>query len=286
MVEATIERPTRRTVQWTGILTVGYLFASLPWGGGIHVVGGVNVHPEAAYPLVGGLLFGPAGAFGSAFGVLLTHVSRGGFGLASPIISLGFLVEAFVAYALWGHIGVLSTGDSPSNRTFPQMLEFTVVALVASLGGTAVTAWGLDLLGLFPFYVTAQSVIDTFVSAVVLGMPALYLVQRAVPDRDVVGPVTDEPSVVESKSGSIGSDRKLVVVLLAWFGFGVAASLGTDVFGAISQPSIAKHIDETVASGQALLVLAAHLAQGLVGMAALTLLIRYCLDASAETAAT
>ncbi|UCD57643.1 MAG: QueT transporter family protein, partial [Candidatus Hydrogenedentota bacterium] len=70
---------------------------------GIPIIPGITeFRPGAVIPVVFGLLFGPAGAWGAAFGNVIGDFF-GTFGIGSLFGFLGNFFYGFLAYKVWAH---------------------------------------------------------------------------------------------------------------------------------------------------------------------------------------
>ncbi len=128
-----------------------YAAVLIPFKVGIPLVPGfAELRPANALPIVASLLFGPAAAWGAAFGNLIGDCF-GTLGLSSVFGFLGNFFYGYVPYLLWGRLGPLSSGQDPEPRSWRQVTEFVLVTFAASLVCALVIAWGVDLLGLVPF---------------------------------------------------------------------------------------------------------------------------------------
>jgi energy-coupling factor transport system substrate-specific component len=103
-------------------------------------------------PIVLGLLFGPAGAWGAAAGNLAGDLF-GTFTLSSFFGFFGNFLLAFIPYAMWGRLGLFIRGGDPAMRSIGQWIEYVAITTVASISCATVIAWGVMLLGAAPFAV-------------------------------------------------------------------------------------------------------------------------------------
>lgn len=165
-----------RMVALTAVIAAVYMAALIPFKGFIIVPGFTEVRPANALPVAFGLLFGPAAAWGAAIGNLLSDAFGGTLTVGSVFGFVGNFFSAFVVYKLWGHLGPLSSNEKPAMRSLPQVFEFVVISFVSAAGTAAIIAWGVDLLGLFPFSVFALIIsVNNFLAAALIGPPILYL---------------------------------------------------------------------------------------------------------------
>ena len=145
---------------------------------GIPLIPGITeVRPANVVPVVFSLLFGPAAAWGSAIGNLIGDL----FGTLGPGSFFGFIGNFFfglVPYAIWGHMGVLSAGVEPDmrSRRGRQVLEYALVAFLASTVCAVIIAWGLEVLKMLPFAVLGNIItVNNFLAAIILGPILLYI---------------------------------------------------------------------------------------------------------------
>jgi len=92
------------------------------------------------------ILFGPAAAWGSAFGNLIGDFF-GTLGLGSIFGFVGNFFYGLVAYKLCGKMGPLSSKEPMEARNGRQIVEYLLLAFLASAACAAVIAWGVDLFG-------------------------------------------------------------------------------------------------------------------------------------------
>ena len=146
--------------------------------GGIPIVPGVTeVRPANVFPPVFGLLFGPAGAWGSAIGNLIGDLFGGTLGMGSIFGFFGNFFLGFIPYKMWGAtFGLVPKNDMKQNtNSFKKVLAFELVSLVAAAACGVIIAWYLDLTGIVPFAFLAITItVNNFAASVVLG-PILLL---------------------------------------------------------------------------------------------------------------
>lgn len=206
-----------------------YAAALIPFMELVIVPGFTTVRPANVLPVVLSLLFGPAAAWGSAFGNLFADAFGGTLTWGSAFGFVGNFFYGFVAYRLWGNLGALSSGEEPDMRSFRQVAEYLVVALVAAAGTGAIIGWGLDVLGLLPFSVLATIItINNFLPSAVLGPPLLYLLY---PRLRAIGALY--PDLMDGEQlPAVSSSRRrraalgIAFVSLAWVLVGIAISVG------------------------------------------------------------
>ena len=122
------------------------------------IPGFTEVRVANIFPMVFGLLFGPAGAWGAAFGNLIGDIF-GTFGPASFFGFFGNFLLGFVPYALWGRLHPLSSGDEPALQTVQQWIEYLLIAVLSSAACATLIGWGVDMLGFVPFKIISNIIV-------------------------------------------------------------------------------------------------------------------------------
>ncbi|WP_411968804.1 QueT transporter family protein [Haloferax sp. YSSS75] len=165
-----------RMVALTAVITAVYMTGLIPFKGFAIVPGFTEIRPANVLPVVLGLLFGPAAAWGAGFGNLFSDAFGGTLTAGSTFGFVGNFFSAFVAYKLWGNLGRLSSGEKPKMRSVSQLVEYGVISFVAAATTATIISWGVDLLGLFPFSVFAIIItLNNFLAAAILGPILLYV---------------------------------------------------------------------------------------------------------------
>lgn len=180
---------------------------------GIPLIPGITeIRPANVVPVVFSLLFGPAAAWGAAFGNLIGDFF-GTLGLGSLFGFLGNFAFGLVPYKLWGRMGPLSCRQPIESRSGRAVLEFLLVAFLASAACAAVIAWGVDLLGLVPFgFLGPVITLNNFIAAALLGPFLLWLLYPRAKRWDILWTEILEPAEISR------SARPWVGALLMWVG--------------------------------------------------------------------
>lgn len=135
------------------------------------VPGFTELRPGNAIPIVCGLLFGPAAAWGCAIGNLMADF----FGTVGPGSFFGLIgnfLFAYVPYRLW----VMFKGFNPPRGTWREVPLLVLVIFLGSAACAVIIGTGLDLLGLVPYVVlTSIITVNNSVAGIVLGIPLLIL---------------------------------------------------------------------------------------------------------------
>ena len=272
-----------RMIVLTVVVTAVYTAVLIPFKEFVLIPGFTEIRPANVYPVVFGLLFGPAAAWGSAFGNLLGDVFGGTLTAGSVFGFVGNFFFGFASYRLWGNLTGVSSGREPAMRSGDELVEFTLIALVASSGTGAIIAWGLEVLGLVPFAVIGPIIaVNNFVTAAVFGPPLLYVLYPRVKRDGLLYPhlmrVAALPAVGERRQRTAAAAVSLVSVL--WLVVGVAVSVGLGSHpggvgpGPMTPPAGAEARIQRAVGSVALVVLLA--ASALSGERLSTLLERGC----------
>ncbi|HTU01555.1 MAG TPA: QueT transporter family protein [Candidatus Sulfotelmatobacter sp.] len=180
---------------------------------GIPLIPGITeLRPANAVPVVFSLLFGPAAAWGAAFGNLIADFF-GTLGLGSLFGFVGNFFYGLIPYKLWGKMGPLSVPGGLEVRSGRQVVEYLLSALLASGVCAAVIAWGVDLFGLVPFgFLGPIIALNNFAAAAVLGPFLLWLLYPRAKRWDILW-----TEILEADDVSLAR-RPWVGVTLMWVG--------------------------------------------------------------------
>ncbi len=220
-----------RMIMLVAVVAAVYAALLIPFAGLVIIPGITAVRPGNVIPVIFGLMFGPAAAWGSAIGNLINDIFAGTFGPGSAFGFVGNFFFGLLGYKLWGNLGALSSGVEPDFREKPgrQLLEFAVVGIVASAACAAIIAWGLEVLGLFPFSVLGTVIfVNNTIAVLVLGPPLLYLTYPRIKAMGLLypdllhGEDLPETSATRAQTAAFG----LAVVSVVWVVVGIAFSLG------------------------------------------------------------
>ena len=186
------------------------------------IPGITELRPANVFPIIFGLMFGPAGAWGAALGNLIGDF----FGTLSPGSIGGFVGNfylGFVSYKLWG--ALLSGKDAAIQNVnaWRRFAAYVVVSLVAAVACGVIIGWWLDVLGMVPFAFLASVIsANNFLHELVLGPPLLLLLYPPIKRwgliwTDIMAP-EDVPAAPALRLGGIlmivGAIGGLVVGLL------------------------------------------------------------------------
>ncbi len=134
------------------VLSAGiYMLFLLPTKAIPIIPGYTEFRPATIFPVIFGLLFGPAGAWGAAIGNLAGDCF-GTLSMGSVFGFIGNFFFAYIPYKLWGRIKLGYSRDrTPTINSSLKLVEFGLISIVASISCAVIIAWGIDLLRLVPF---------------------------------------------------------------------------------------------------------------------------------------
>ena len=151
-----------------------YAAVLIPFKGFAIVPGFIEIRPANVFPVVLGLLFGPAGAWGAAIGNLigdffgtLTIGSVGGF--------VGNFFLALLPYKMWSAYFRRDENMETNVDSGKKLGVYIALVILASVVCAVIISWWIDLLGLVPF--TAALALIVFNNAIMAGVlgPILLL---------------------------------------------------------------------------------------------------------------
>jgi energy-coupling factor transport system substrate-specific component len=178
-----------RMVVLTAICAALYAAILIPFKVVPLIPGITEFRPANAIPVVCSFLFGPAAAWGSAFGNLIGDFF-GGLGPGDVFGFFGNLCYGLVPYLVWEAV----TDAAPVPRSIGGWIGLLLVIALAAMLCATVVGWGLNLLAFHPFTVLGTiALINNLVVAVVLSPFLLALlyprIRRArLLYRDLLGP--------------------------------------------------------------------------------------------------
>jgi energy-coupling factor transport system substrate-specific component len=199
-----------RMIILTALSAAIYAAFLIAFKGGIVIVPGITeVRPANVFPPVFGLLFGPAGAWGSAIGNTIGDLFGGTLGPGSIFGFFGNFFLGFIPYKMWGATwGLVKKGDMfPNVNNISKIIAFEIVAFVSSAACAIVIAWYLDLAGIVPFaFLGLVITFNNFLAAVVVGPILLALLYPRVKRWGLVWTdIMDKGDVAAGFAKNLGS---------------------------------------------------------------------------------
>jgi len=132
----------------TAICAAIYVAVLAPFKGFVLIPGLTEVRPGAAIPVVMSFLFGPAAAWGSAFGNVMADILGG---MLTPVSLFGFIgnfAYGYLPYALWR---ALMGQTNPVRSGLKGWLMYSVILVTSCLAAGSIIGWGADILHMAPF---------------------------------------------------------------------------------------------------------------------------------------
>jgi energy-coupling factor transport system substrate-specific component len=212
------------------VLTAGVFAAILiPFKGIPLIPGHTELRPANAIPLVFGLLFGPAGAWGAACGNLIGDFF-GTLGIGSFFGFWGNFLAAYLPYKMWG--------DRPLNQIGRHLPRFVGAVVLGAWSCAVVIGFGVEAFKLLPFNIIAIAVfINNALVTLVLGPFLLRLLAPRVSRWDL-----DWREQMDPEDRIPGPAPRLGLIL-AWLGSGAGflggLALSFHLLGWLGLPSLA-----------------------------------------------
>lgn len=194
---------------------------------GIPIIPGITeFRPAAVIPVVFGLLFGPAGAWGAAFGNLIADFF-GTFGPGSIPGFFGNFFYGFLGYKVWAHMGLASSEEDLMIDSRKKALNFILISVLCSLACAGIIAWGLEVLKLLPFAFIGPIIgINNTIACLVLGILLMRLLYSRLNRWDLVWfAIMDEKDRPRGRSPKAGT-ALIWLGVVGGFIVGVALSAG------------------------------------------------------------
>jgi energy-coupling factor transport system substrate-specific component len=212
------------------VLTAGIFAAILIPFKGIPLIPGLTeLRPANVIPVVFGLLFGPAGAWGAALGNLIGDFF-GTLGAGSFFGFWGNFLAAYLTYKMWN--------NRPLGAIKGHLPRFILAVLLGAMACAVTIGFGVEALKLLPFSVIAAAVfVNNAIIALVLGPFLLALLEPRVSRWDL-----SWMELLDPEDRTPGPAPRLGLIL-AWLGAGggflLGLGLGLGVINAAGWPSLA-----------------------------------------------
>jgi energy-coupling factor transport system substrate-specific component len=207
------------------------------------IPGFTEIRPAAAVPLVFGLLFGPAAAWGSGLGNVIGDFFGGTLSLGSVFGFFGNFLFALTPCKLLGSPSAEAGAPAPTGW------RGTAGILAASVPASAVCAatvgWGTDLFGLLPFTALGAVIfannllVGVFLAPVLLRLvrprvASWHLLWTDIMEVAPVSPARHRAGVAAIWIGALGALATGIVLSMGLYGgelfqFGAGEKAGTGV---------------------------------------------------------
>lgn len=206
-----------------------YAAVLIPFKGFVLIPGFTEVRPASVLPVVLGLLFGPAGAWGAAFGNLIGDFF-GTLTIGSVFGFMGNFFFAFVPYKLWNKLGLVDSDDKEQLllNNAKKIINYLLVAVLGALSCALIIAWGLELLRLVPFAVLAGIIsVNNSLPAVILGIPLLLILYPRIKRWDLLWTEIVDAQELEAHNALSGLGAAVMII-------GIVGGLAAGLTGQVS----------------------------------------------------
>ncbi len=200
-----------------------YAAVLIPFKAIVLIPGVTELRPASAFPVVFGILFGPAGAWGAAIGNLIGDFF-GSLGLGSIFGFIGNFMFAYTAYVIWHYIG----DNVPKLDSGFKYVKYIIAGLGGSLACALIIGYGLDLMGMVPYAALGTIIaLNNSIPTIILGIPLLMVLYPRIKKwnllwTDIIPEEVPEPTV----------KRKLIATIFAVVVIGgFIICLGSALFG-------------------------------------------------------
>ncbi len=148
------------------------------------IPGFTEVRVANIFPMVFGLLFGPAGAWGTAFGNLIGDLFGGTFGPGSIGGFAGNFLLGYLPYTLWMTlIPFAETSREWKKGSWRSWASYLLIAYISSASCAIVISTFVDTLGLVPYAVLSKIITLNNTLASWIGLVLLLSVFPVVKDQ-------------------------------------------------------------------------------------------------------
>ncbi len=206
-----------------------YAALLIPFKALVLIPGFTEIRPASAFPVVLGLLFGPAGAWGAAIGNLIGDFF-GTLSIGSIPGFIGNFFFAYVPYKLWRNLGLIDRGDPDPLllKGGKKYLTYILVAVLGSMACALIIAWGLEVLRLVPFAALATIIcLNNSLPSVILGIPLLIVLYPRIKKWDLLWTdIVDEEYLDKNTALTKIGALLMAAGIVGGFATGLAAALG------------------------------------------------------------
>ena len=230
----TMWRNTRMIIL-TAVCAAIYSAALLAFKTAIPLIPGITeVRVGNIFPMPFGLMFGPAGAWGSAIGNLIGDIFGGTIGPSSLAGFVGNFLLGYLPYTLWTTLVPFHQKSLDWDpRSWSNWLTYILIAFISAAACAVVISVFVDFLGIVPFRFLVKIIFINNSLGRLIGAILLSSVFILVKDHLHLfwGDVMDEADQGKPLFGTLGA---WIVSLSTLFGFsgglGTHLILNTDIF--------------------------------------------------------
>ncbi len=169
----------------------------------------MGIRVASMFPMIFGLLFGPAGAWGAALGNLIGDL--GALTWKSLFDFIGIFLLGYLPYTMWTTLKPLANGQrEPAGRNWRSWVLYILIALISAAASSVVITTWLEALGYVPYTVLFAILLVVSVISVcgsLIGGIVLLVVYGVVKKRLglIWWDVMDEQDIGEPLAGTLGA---------------------------------------------------------------------------------
>lgn len=147
-----------RMIILTAVCAAIYGAALIAFKTAIPLIPGITeVRVANIFPMVFGLLFGPAGAWGTAIGNLIGDVFGGTLGPGSIAGFVGNFLLGYLPYTMWmTFLPFLKLPQEWKSGSIPSWINYFFIAFISSASCAVVISTFVDALGIVPYGVLVK----------------------------------------------------------------------------------------------------------------------------------
>ncbi len=236
----TLWRDTRMIIL-TAVCAAIYSAALLAFKTAIPLIPGITeIRVGNIFPMPLGLMFGPAGAWGSAIGNLIGDIFGGTLTPASVAGFVGNFLLGYLPYTLWTTLVPFNQKSGDWNpRKWTHWITYVLIAFISASACAVVISAFVDLVGLVPYKVLVKIItLNNFLGALI-GVVLLTSVFKLVKDHLHLfwADVLEETAQGKPLAGPLGAWLVTAAALFGLFG-GMVIDLPISTLGWLSTAAI------------------------------------------------
>jgi energy-coupling factor transport system substrate-specific component len=182
------------------------------------IPGITEVRVAGVFPIVFGFLFGPAGAWGLAFGNLIGDIFGGTLSPASIAGFFGNFLLGYLPYTLWTSLIPLAEKTYTWNiKSWRSWCSYIMISFIAGASCAVVISVAADALGMAPYTVLSKIIVLNNTIGAFIGVILLIAVYDVTKNQFGL--------VWTDVMGVVGADRRVKCVVGAWL-VAVSATVG------------------------------------------------------------
>lgn len=197
------------------------------------IPGITEVRVANIFPMVFGLLFGPAGAWGSAIGNLIGDIFGGTLGPGSIAGFVGNFLLGYLPYTMWTTFVPFAEKSRELNfGSWRSWVNYILIAFISSASCAVVISSAVDALGIVPYAILTKIITlnNTFASWI----GVILLISVSGVTKQQLGlfwvDVMDESDIGSPIAGTIGAWVVTVATVIGFLG-GFITGLPTTTVG-------------------------------------------------------